>query len=82
MVFPISLAPLRTRTEDVLPLTIAFLSDLRQEVGVPPKTLSVAAGELLMEQPWPGNIRELRHKIEPFVLSEDSPEILPEHISN
>jgi len=47
-----------------------------------------------MEQPWPGNIRDgkvicdrspsakLRHKIEPFVVSEHSPEILPGHISN
>ncbi len=82
MVFPIAIAPLRTRTEDILPLTIAFLSGLCQDAGVPPKTLSPAAGELLMEQPWPGNIRELQHKIErAFILSEDSPEILPEHIT-
>ncbi len=82
MVFPIPLAPLRSRPEDILPLTISFLRDLCQEAGVQPKTLSPATGDLLKEQPWPGNIRELRHKIErAFILSEDSPEILPEHVT-
>ena len=82
MVFPISLAPLRTRTDDILPLTTSFLKDLCQEAGVPVKTLSPAAAALLKEQPWPGNIRELRHKVErAFILSEDSPEILSEHIT-
>jgi len=82
MVFPIPLAPLRARPEDILPLTTAFLSDLCQEAGVPLKALSPVTGDLLKEQPWPGNIRELRHKIErAFILSEDSPEILPEHVT-
>jgi len=82
MVFPIPLAPLRNRPEDILPLAISFLSALCQEAGVPPKTLSPFAGDLLKEQRWPGNIRELRHKIErAFILSEDSPEILPEHVT-
>jgi len=82
MVFPIALAPLRNRTEDILPLSMSFLKELCQEAGVPPKTLSPAAGELLRDLPWRGNIRELRHKIErAFILCEDSPEILPEHIT-
>ena len=82
MVFPIPIAPLRNRTEDIIPLTVFFLNELCQEAGIPPKTLSAGAGEVLREQPWRGNIRELQHKVErAFILSEDSPEILPEHVS-
>jgi DNA-binding NtrC family response regulator len=82
MVFPITLAPLRAHPEDILPLANFFLSALCQEVKVPPKVISREAGELLKGGNWPGNIRELRHKIErAFILSEDHPELLPEHVS-
>lgn len=81
-VFPIDLVPLRDRPEDILPLGANFLQTFCQEGSLPPKVTSDAAGRLLEKHPWPGNVRELRHVIErAFILSENSREILPKHIS-
>jgi DNA-binding NtrC family response regulator len=81
-VFPIELQTLRDRAEDIILLSLHFLTGFCQEVGVPEKRISPGAQEVLKQHPWPGNIRELRHVIErAFILSEQSREILPEHIT-
>lgn len=80
-VFPIDLVPLRERTEDILPLGRHFLGIFCKECNLPPKTISDAAGRLLKQHGWSGNVRELRHVMErAFILSENSKTILPEHI--
>lgn len=81
-VFPIHLAPLRSRREDILGLGTFFLKGFCEEARSPYRTISREAGELLLEHPWPGNVRELKHVVErAFILSGDEKEILPEHIS-
>lgn len=81
-VFPIELQTLRDRTDDIILLSLHFLRGFCQEAGAPEKRISPAAQEALKQHPWPGNIRELRHVIErAFILSEQSREILPEHIT-
>lgn len=81
-VFPVHLAPLRSRPEDILVLGAFFLDGFCEESRSPHRTISREAGELLLEYPWPGNVRELKHVIErAFILSGDELEILPEHIS-
>jgi DNA-binding NtrC family response regulator len=81
-VFPVELRTLRERPDDIIPLSLHFLRSFCQEAGVPEKKFSPGAQQLLKEHPWPGNIRELRHVIErAFILSEQSREILAEHIT-
>ncbi|HZT71914.1 MAG TPA: sigma-54 dependent transcriptional regulator [Terriglobia bacterium] len=80
-VFPIDLVPLRERPEDILPLGRHFLDAFCAESRLPAKTISSSAGSLLVKHVWPGNVRELRHVMErAFILSENSTEILSEHI--
>lgn len=61
-VVPILLPPLRDRSGDVPPLARHFLR-LAAEEGLPAHTLSPAASDLLSQQPWRGNVRELRNFI-------------------
>ena len=60
-VFPISLPPLRARTEDVLLLAKHFLSRYSGEEG--PQRIGSDAARLLETYTWPGNVRELENEI-------------------
>jgi transcriptional regulator with GAF, ATPase, and Fis domain len=81
-VFPIELAPLHARREDILPLAEHFLKVLCVEAGVTTRRISPAVAESLKGYAWPGNVRELKHRIErAFILSEASVELRPEHFS-
>ncbi len=62
-VIPIALPPLRDRKEDIPLLCEYFLAKLSQETGLPPKTLSQEAMQMLETYRWPGNIRELENVI-------------------
>ncbi|MDE3181409.1 MAG: sigma-54-dependent Fis family transcriptional regulator [Acidobacteriota bacterium] len=80
-VFPIDLIPLRSRPEDIPPLSDHFLRAFCQEAGLRPKDVSDDAYKLMERHTWPGNVRELRHVIErAFILSEAGPHILPQHV--
>ncbi len=57
-VVPVRLPALKERVEDIVDLARAFLRRAADE-GLPSKTISRDALELLKEQPWPGNVREL-----------------------
>ncbi len=59
-VVPIRLPPLRERLEDVPDLARAFLRRAEAD-GLPRKTLSKEAAELLKKQEWSGNVRELEN---------------------
>jgi two-component system nitrogen regulation response regulator GlnG len=61
-VVPISLPPLRERADDIPALARHFLALAAQE-GLPRRRLDDAAADLLMRQPWRGNVRELRNLI-------------------
>lgn len=75
-VFPIHLAPLRERMEDVAELAQAFVAKF-----APGVSLSRAALEILSQHRWPGNVRELRNAIErATILAGTEREIKPEHI--
>ncbi len=62
-VIPIHLPPLRERKEDIPLLCEYFLAKLGQETGIPRKTLSPEAMQMLEGYRWPGNIRELENVI-------------------
>jgi DNA-binding NtrC family response regulator len=80
-VFPIRLAPLRERREDILPLATHFLESLCRRASLPCKTIPFEVGRELEAFSWPGNVRELKHVVErAFILSEGGTEIRSEHI--
>lgn len=79
-VFPITLPPLRERREDVPPLAYHFISKYNIELKKHIQDISGAAVELLIQQPWKGNIRELENCIERAMILCDGTTILPEHL--
>ena len=67
-VFPVVLAPLRERREDIRVLAEHFVRQLDEQNHWKPRTLSAGAIEALERYAWPGNVRELRNVIERVLL--------------
>ena len=63
-VFQIHLPPLRERVGDVRILAKAFVKDFSVRLARPVTEITPAFLEALEQQPWKGNIRELRNVIE------------------
>jgi DNA-binding NtrC family response regulator len=81
-VFPIELAPLRERREDILPLAAHFLDSFCRDAAVPSKSIAFEVARTLEAYSWPGNVRELKHIMErAFILSENGSVLRPEHFS-
>ncbi|MDP3265765.1 MAG: nif-specific transcriptional activator NifA [Sulfuricurvum sp.] len=80
-VIPINLPPLRERYEDVKLLTEYYLQRFMKEHR---KNMHISkpALELLLDYPWPGNIRELQNTMERIVLICPDGEIQPEMLSH
>jgi DNA-binding NtrC family response regulator len=70
-VFPIELPALRQRPSDISLLAPHLLRVTAERLGLPEATLSQGAMDLLREQPWPGNVRQLANTLErALILSE------------
>jgi transcriptional regulator with GAF, ATPase, and Fis domain len=67
-VFPLKVAPLRERKEDIALLATHFVELAAKELGWPKPRLTRAGIETLQNYDWPGNIRELRNAIERAVI--------------
>jgi DNA-binding NtrC family response regulator len=67
-VFPMKLAPLRDRREDIPLLAVHFIELSLKELGCPRPRLTQAGIDALEGSDWPGNIRELRNVIERAVI--------------
>ncbi|WP_035565027.1 sigma-54-dependent Fis family transcriptional regulator [Hymenobacter sp. IS2118] len=67
-VFPIALAPLRERREDVEPLLRHFVQRLSKRLGKPARQVRPADLAALQAYTWPGNIRELEHVLEQSII--------------
>ena len=78
-VFPMVIAPLRERRDDVLPLAMHLLS-LRCAPGKRIPALSADAAQLLLTHAWPGNVRELDNVMQRALILLDGEVILPEHV--
>lgn len=80
-VVTITLPPLRARTGDVPLLLEHFLSKARKELNKPKlEGISPEALELLVQYPWPGNIRELQSVVRQFVIKATGPVIVPDFL--
>jgi len=64
----IHLPPLRERREDIPLLAQHFLERQAKRYRKPKAGFSEDASQALLDHPWPGNIRELRHAVERAVL--------------
>lgn len=79
-VFPITLAPLRERGEDIVLLADHFLLELNARNGTS-KVFGDAAQRKLREYHWPGNVRELKNAIErAYILSDRELDLEPMNI--
>ncbi len=67
-VFPINVPPLRERVEDIPLLACAFIQEFSSRMRKQITRIPCRAMKFLQEQPWPGNIRELRNVLERSVI--------------
>jgi PAS domain S-box-containing protein len=63
-VLPITLPPLRERREDIPLLIDHFINQFREKFNKTITRVSQDAMDLLIDYPWPGNVRQLEHTIE------------------
>jgi len=68
-VLPIKIPPLRERTEDILPIARAWLTEVASRLDRDPPRLAADAEDALVRYHWPGNVRELRHVLERMLLA-------------
>jgi two-component system, NtrC family, nitrogen regulation response regulator NtrX len=67
-VIPLTMPPLRERTEDIPLLARHFLERFSREQGAAAKQLTDDAVAALASYGWPGNVRELKNYIERTVI--------------
>jgi transcriptional regulator with GAF, ATPase, and Fis domain len=67
-VFPLTVAPLRDRKEDIPLLATHFIDLSVKEFGCARPILTRLGLKILQKYDWPGNIRELRNVIERAVI--------------
>jgi transcriptional regulator with GAF, ATPase, and Fis domain len=79
-VFEISLPPLRSRREDILPLAYKFVAEKGQASSIKTTGISPEAEDAMMAYSWPGNVRELRNVIERASILCDGGVIELEHL--
>lgn len=79
-VLPIDLPPLRERDRDIILLANAFLKKFAAEENKPFEKLSEAVEQILMQYPWPGNIRQLQNVIRNIVVLHNHTVVDVEHL--
>ena len=72
-VFPVVLPPLRERREDIPRLVRHFAQKVARRMGRRIETIPAEAMDVLVQYPWPGNIRELENIIERAVILSPGP---------
>ena len=68
-VFPIDIAPLRERREDIPVLAEHFLRKGSKEMAVSYKAIEPDALNVLTQFAWPGNIRELENTVKSLMIT-------------
>jgi transcriptional regulator with PAS, ATPase and Fis domain len=74
-VFPIIIAPLRERKEDIPPLIHYFIERYARKSHKEINGVTPAVLDQLTDYFWPGNVRELEHLIERSILLNEGPYI-------
>ena len=63
-VIHVRVPPLRERPEDILYFLRRFLDDFQRDHGGERRVVDTRAEQVLLEYPWPGNLRELKNCVE------------------
>ncbi len=79
-VVPLRVPPLRDRREDILPLARLFLERYSKQFKKPFRGMADSAERVLVDYPWPGNIRELKNLMERTVLLEQAEILEASHL--
>lgn len=69
----IMLPPLRERRGDIPLLLEHFMTIYAEKYNLPARRLSAAALQALVEHPWAGNVRALRHAVERALILSEGP---------
>lgn len=72
---PVIINPLRERPEDIFLLFRKFARDFAEKYRMPPIQLDEEARILLVNYPWPGNVRQLKNITEQISIIEQNREI-------
>lgn len=78
-VFPLAIAPLRERRDDVLPLAMHLLAS-RCAAGKAIPAVSAEAAHVLLTYRWPGNVRELDNVMQRALILLEGGVVRAEHI--
>jgi DNA-binding NtrC family response regulator len=76
-VIMVEIPPLRARRDDILALANRFLGEFVTSLGTGPKRLSSLAEDALLAHDYPGNIRELRNRVERATALSDGELVSP-----
>jgi transcriptional regulator with GAF, ATPase, and Fis domain len=70
-IFPITIPPLRDRTEDIPLLVDHFVQLFSRKMGKKPASLKITKSSMqaLQAYSWPGNVRELEHVVESALIT-------------
>jgi transcriptional regulator with GAF, ATPase, and Fis domain len=74
-IFPIELPPLRDRATDIPGLAQYLIDQIAPRQARPRRVLTFEAGQLLQEQEWPGNVRQLANVLERALIVGDGPRL-------
>ena len=74
-VFPISVAPLRERKKDILPLIEFYIKTNSEKLNKTIKKISDKSLQELIDYSWPGNVRELENVIERAIITSENDEL-------
>lgn len=77
----IRLAPLRERTEAIVPIVKMFLDEIAGRKNILQLSIVPSAVSVLLNHDWPGNLRELKNVVEWAALLCEDGVILPNHIN-
>jgi DNA-binding NtrC family response regulator len=79
-VFGLRTPPLRERREDIHLLAQHFIQEANRRHGTQVEALRAGALKVLMQYPWPGNVREMKNVIERAVILARSQWIETSHL--
>jgi len=79
--FPIHLAPLRARPDDIPLLAEMLLGEVMKRFGKPVTGFAPEAMALLRGHDWPGNVRELRNEVQRMVALARAETLGPDLVS-
>ncbi|WP_041276635.1 sigma 54-interacting transcriptional regulator [Desulfosporosinus acidiphilus] len=77
-VIPLRIPPLRDRSEDIPLIAQSLIRKISGKLGKSQVYLTRESMDLLVEQAWPGNVRQLENMLERIINITDTTEIKPE----